>query len=79
MPIMDLTQAHVRDASQFSWYVIPLFLFVLYVYAQEVEKRNWNVVFAGIAFWGMDVFNEIVNGIVAHQAGYPIWGTAGPS
>lgn len=76
---LDLVQAHVRDASQFSWYVIPLFLFVLYVYAQEVEKRNWNVVFAGVAFWGMDVFNEIVNGIVAHQSGHPIWGTAGPS
>lgn len=76
---LDLIQTNVRDASQFSWYVIPLFLIVLYVYAQEVEKKSWSVVFAGLAFWGMDLFNEIVNGIVAHQSGHPIWGTDGPS
>jgi len=42
----------LRDGSQFQWYVIPLFALVVYVYANEVEKRNWNLVFAGLAFWG---------------------------
>lgn len=39
----------LRDSSQFKWYVIPLLLVVIYVYATEVERRNWNVLFAGLA------------------------------
>jgi hypothetical protein len=65
----------LRDGSQFQWYVIPLFALVVYVYACEVEKRNWNQVFAGLAFWGMDWFNEVWNGLVMHFTGYaPVWG-----
>ena len=65
----------LRDGSQFKWYVIPLLAFVFYVYVVEAEKRNWNLVLAGLAFWGMDWFNEIVNGVVLRVTGYaPIWG-----
>jgi hypothetical protein len=68
----------LRDGSQFAWYVIPLFAFVVYVYAVEVERRNWNLVFAGLAFWGMDWFNEIWNSLVLHFTGYaPVWGAPG--
>jgi hypothetical protein len=68
----------LRDGSQFTWYVIPLFAFVFYVYAVEVERRNWNLVFAGLAFWGMDWFNEIWNSIVFHATNYaPVWGAPG--
>jgi len=68
----------LRDGSQFQWYVIPLFAFVVYVYAVEVERKNWDLVFAGLAFWGMDWFNEIWNSLVFHfmnQA--PVWGAPG--
>lgn len=68
----------LRDGSQFQWYVIPLFALVVYVYAVEVEKANWNLVFAGLAFWGMDWFNEIWNGLVFHFTQYaPVWGAPG--
>jgi len=68
----------LRDGSQFQWYVIPLFALVVYVYAAEVEKRNWSLVFAGLAFWGMDWFNEIWNGLVFHFTQYaPVWGAPG--
>ena len=70
--------AILRDGSQFQWYVIPLLAFVFYVYTSEVEKRNWNLVLAGLAFWGMDWFNEIWNGLVLHFTGYaPVWGAPG--
>lgn len=70
--------AILRDGSQFQWYVIPLFALVVYVYAVEVERRNWNLVFAGLAFWGMDWFNEIWNGLVFHFTNYaPVWGAPG--
>ncbi|MBN2013153.1 hypothetical protein JW960_27730 [candidate division KSB1 bacterium] len=68
----------LRDPNQFVWYVITLFAFVVYVYAVEIERKNWNLVFAGIAFWGMDWFNEIWNGIVFHATNYaPVWGAPG--
>ncbi len=44
----------------------------------EAEKRNWNQVLAGLAFWGMDWFNEIWNGLVLRFTGYaPVWGAPG--
>ena len=68
----------LRDGSQFQWYVIPLFALVVYVYANEIERRNWSLVFAGLAYWGMDWFNEIWNSLVFHFTQYaPVWGAPG--
>ena len=68
--------ALLRDGSHFQWYVIPLLLIVMYVYANEVERKNWSMVLAGLAFWLMDWFNEIWNGLVFHFNGFaPVWGT----
>jgi hypothetical protein len=67
--------AILRDTSLFQWYVIPLFALVVYVYSVEIERGNWNLVFAGLAFWGMDWINEIWNSLVLHLTGYaPMWG-----
>jgi len=67
--------AILRDGSQYQWYVIPLLAMVIYVYATEVERRRWDIVMAGLAFWGMDWFNEIWNGLVFHFTQYaPMWG-----
>jgi hypothetical protein len=68
----------LRDGSHFQWYVITLLAFVFYVYTVEVQKRNWSLVLAGLAFWGMDWFNEIWNGLVFHFTTYaPVWGAPG--
>ena len=68
----------LRDGSVFQWYVIPLFALVVYVYAVEIERKNWNLFFAGLAFWGMDWFNEIWNGLVFHFSNTaPVWGAPG--
>ncbi|HUI24918.1 MAG TPA: hypothetical protein VL403_02445 [Candidatus Kryptonia bacterium] len=70
----------LRDGGQFQWYVIPFLLLVLYVYANEIERKNWNVVFAGLALWGMDWFNEIWNALVFHFTRYaPVWAAPGRS
>jgi hypothetical protein len=82
MPTPSALEAlqHLRDSSTFQWYVIPLFAFVVYVYAVEIERKNWNLVFAGLAFWGMDWFNEIWNALVFHFTHYaPVWGAPGKS
>lgn len=80
MPTEFATQAlgNLRNPALFQWYVIPLFAFVVYVYAVEIERKNWNLVLAGLAFWGMDWFNEIWNGLVFHISNYaPVWGAPG--
>ena len=70
--------AILRDPAQFKWYVIPLLALVFYVYTVEVEKKNWSLVLAGLAFWGMDWFNEIWNSLVFHFTGFaPVWGAPG--
>ncbi|MGC9364724.1 MAG: hypothetical protein ACP5FZ_09180 [Fidelibacterota bacterium] len=80
MPTEFAAQAldNLRNPALFQWYVIPLFAFVVYVYAVEIERKNWNLVLAGLAFWGMDWFNEIWNGLVFHFTNYaPVWGAPG--
>ncbi len=68
----------LRDGGQFQWYVIPLFALVVYVYAAEIERQRWSLVFAGLAFWGMDWFNEIWNSLIFHFTQYaPAWGAPG--
>ena len=68
----------LRDGSTFQWYVIPFIAFIFYVYTVEVQKMDWNLVLAGLAFWGMDWINEIINSLVFHFTNYaPIWGAPG--
>lgn len=70
--------AILRDPSNLQWYLIPLLAFVIYVYAVEVERRNWDVVLAGLAFYGLEWALEIGNGLVLHLTGRSaVWTTPG--
>lgn len=66
----------LRQGGHFEWPVITLFVLAVYVYAVEIERRNWNIVLGGLAFYGMDLFNEIWNGLVLHFTGRSaVWTT----
>ncbi|MFW9916807.1 MAG: hypothetical protein ACFFGZ_14475 [Candidatus Thorarchaeota archaeon] len=58
----------LRDLSMIEWYAITLLALVFYIYAVEIKKAqqtgNWNAVAAGLALFGMDLINEIWNGLV---------------
>jgi hypothetical protein len=70
----------LRDPDQFNWYVVTLLGLALYVYAVEVERRNWSAVLAGLAFWAVDWINEVVNALVLHFTDRAaIWTTTGDS
>jgi hypothetical protein len=56
----------LRDGSTFQWSTVALLGFAVYVYAVEVERRRWDIVLAGAAFWLMDWFNELANSAVLH-------------
>jgi hypothetical protein len=68
----------LRDPTQFKWYAILFLGLAVYVYAVEIEKRNWSTVLAGLAFWSADWINEVINGLFLHFSGKAaIWTTTG--
>jgi hypothetical protein len=62
-------QELLRNPHHFSWATVTLLGFVTYVYSVEIERRRWDVVLAGVAFWLMDAFNEIANSVILHASG----------
>jgi hypothetical protein len=70
----NLAIANLRSLDFFQWYLVPIYLLVFYIYFNEIEKKNWNVVLAGLAFWGLEWFFEILNAIFLHVHGFSaIW------
>ena len=70
----------VRDPHLFKWYAVALLAFVIYAYANEVERGRWDIIAAGLAVWLADWFNEIVNALVLQATDKaPLWATTGPT
>jgi hypothetical protein len=70
----------LRAPGRFDWSTVTLLALAVYVYAVEVERANWSVVLAGLAFWLMDWANEIVNALVLHFDGHAaLWTVTGRS
>jgi hypothetical protein len=68
----------LRDGSTFSWSTVTLLGLVAYVYSVEVERRRWDIILAGLGFWLMDWFNELVNSAVFHASDRaPLWTVTG--
>jgi hypothetical protein len=70
--------------SELGWYVIPLIAIVLYIYGVEIknarETGNWSTVYAGLTVLGLDLINEIWNGLVLAFSNYSaFWTTPGAS
>ena len=66
--------------GRLDWSTITLLTLVVYVYAVEIERRNWDVILAGLAFWLMDWVNEIINALVLHFNGHAaLWTVTGHS
>lgn len=66
--------------GHFEWSTVTLLALVVYVYAVEVQRENWSAILAGLAFWLMDWFNEIVNALVLHFDGHAaLWTVTGTS
>jgi hypothetical protein len=71
-------QELLRDPTQFKWYAVTLLVLVMYVYSVEVERRRWDIVLAGAAFWLADWINEIANSLVLHFTDRAaLWTTTG--
>jgi hypothetical protein len=81
----QLALAHLRELNPVTgWYIVTFLAIVLYIYAVEVKKaretKNWSTILAGLTLLGLDLINEIWNGLVFvvtnHSA---FWTTPGAS
>src|SRR5208282_703528 len=74
----------LRDFSTLQWYVIPFLALVFYLYTMEIKRAraggDWNTVFAAVAIFGADFFNESWNGWFMILSGRSaLWTTPGPT
>ncbi|MBR2706992.1 MAG: hypothetical protein IKE74_07145 [Mogibacterium sp.] len=77
---MDLVKAiQVRSTENFNWTFIFILAVVFYVYWSEMHKKNYDMIFAGLALYGVHWLYEIGNAVIAHFAGYPLWAVSNES
>ena len=77
---MDLVNAiQVRSTENFNWTFIFILAVVFYVYWSEMHKKNYDMIFAGLALYGVHWLYEIGNAVIAHFSGYPLWAVSNES
>lgn len=63
----------VRSTENFNWTFIFILAVVFYVYWSELQKKNYDIVFAGLSLYGVHWLYEIGNAIIGKITGYPLW------
>lgn len=72
----DVTQqalSILRSGQPFQWYVITLLALVIYIYTNEISKKNWKGIAAGLALYSVHWFYEILNALIQHFSGHALW------
>ena len=69
----------VRSTENFNWTFIFILAVVFYVYWTEIQKKDFKVVSAGLALYGVHWLYEICNAIIAKIFGYPLWSVSNDS
>ena len=49
------------------------------MYWTEIHKKNYEVIYAGAALYGVHWLYEILNAVIGHVAGYPLWSVSNQS
>ena len=69
----------VRSTANFNWTFIFILAVVFYVYWSEIHKKNYEAIYAGLALYGVHWLYEIVNAVIGHFSGYPLWSVSNQS
>ncbi len=69
----DRAKAAVRSTGNFDWTFIALLAFVVYIYANEFQKKNYKGIAAGLALYMVHWFYEILNAVIGSVTGYALW------
>ena len=65
--------AILRSGENFQWVILPLLAFVLYIYFNEISKKNWKGVAASLALYMVHWLYEITNALIQHFSGHALW------
>jgi hypothetical protein len=60
----------LRSTDQANWTIIPLIFFACYVYAVEVQKKNWDFVLFAVGAMAVWFQVEVANALVLYITGY---------
>lgn len=72
----ELTQQALgilRSGDHFQWYVIALLALVIYVYTNEISKKNWKGIAAGLSLYLVHWLFEITNALIQYGSGHALW------
>lgn len=64
---------NVRSTENFNWTFIFILAVVFYIYWTEIKNKNFDIVYAGLALYGVHWLYEICNAIIDYVWGYPLW------
>ena len=62
-----------RSMDNFNWTFIFILAVVVYIYWHEIKAKNWKGIIAGISLYSVHWFYEIMNAVIGHATGYPLW------
>ena len=63
----------LRSGETFQWYLIPLIMFLVYIYFNEYDKKNYKGIAAGLSLYMVHWFYEITNALIQHFSGHALW------
>lgn len=72
----ELTQqalSILRSGENFQWVVITLLALVIYIYTNEISKKNWKGIAAGLSLYLVHWLYEIINALIQHFSGHALW------
>jgi hypothetical protein len=69
----DMALSILRTGDPFQWYIITLLALTVYVYVNEISKKNWKNIAAGLSLYMVHWFVEIVNALIQHFSGHALW------
>ena len=76
----DLVDAiRVRSTENFNWTFIFILAVIFYIYWSEMHKKNYEIIWAGLALYGVHWLYEITNAIIGKVSGYPLWSVSNQS
>lgn len=65
--------AILRRGEDFQWYIIPLLMFVFYIYFDEYSRKNFRGIAAGLSLYMVHWTFEIANALIQHYSGHALW------
>ena len=69
----------VRSTENFNWTFIFILAVVFYIYWHNIQKKNTEVLCAGLALYGVHWLYEIANAAIKAIFGYPLWSVSNGS